>query len=655
MLRGVFLALALLVAWAGAARAQSYTITFAGITSTGGFAITYDDRNVCNQFETKWNQKWAGGGDIRTVFPNSYYYPGSAYGAQYGVSIGQFATAAAGANATGNTDVSGNPVSSVSSPGCRVVGSYGPGGSFVKVFLPASQACDTTTSELVNGSCVPKCAADEERDSSGTCVAACQAPYIGGFTFLAGSQKITRECVQGGGVSIPGGDGSGTTNMSRVACWHYTGSKTNSGYTNSVYWEEYSVYTQPRGVCGTPGTKECTTGDCSSLSDPATTNTGDTGTGGTGTGGGTANTNTTPPVQTTVVNYCSKVGPPYYGEGAALCNSDGSGKSFFPASSDNLGMYSRCVTPAADGVGEQFNGFDNSACWINNYSTSNHSYICQADSLISPLYAGPSPAGYSLTSSSSDIACLAASSGGVTGFDTYSGDVLDDLPVGAHNLAVYHCSYVKTAVPGSDGTPLYRYKPLGTACYGGSSTTGGTGGTGSTGGTGDTGGTGGTGDTGGTGGTGDTGTGGADGTGGTGTGGTGGTGTGGTGGTGTGGTDGTGTGGTDGAGTGGTGTGVTNPGTPGIPNASSFYTAKYPNGIKGVLDGKKQDAESTAIVTWLRSFSISDVTAWEPKWSVDLGAYGTHVIEIPGYVMSFLRLFALISALFAARRIVFGG
>lgn len=620
---------------AGPARAE-YTVTFSGYTASGPIDFDHGPDHACNYLAAKLP---ATGHDWRSIFPQTLYFPGSVYGASVSWAANLYTSGSVvtetTTNSVGQPD-GGNHVG----PGCVLRSMLGADGAFVRIWVPGVEACDSTTQDMVNGACVPKCTATQVRNASGTCVPACQEPYYGGFTFLAGQQRIARECRFPGGVSIPS---EGLGGVSGPGCWHYVGSKTGSGVnSDGTYFEEYSNYTQPSDVCSAAGTKECPSGSsCPVVNDPnnsSNTSGGSTSTGGTSTGGTTASGGSgSGGAQVAAVQYCSNESFNASVRGN-YCNADGSGKAFYPASSGNKGSYSPCIVPASDGVGSQGNGYDAKYCYHNNYSVSEHQAICVADSQNYPLYNGPSPAAYSVNDASPSAACLAASHPQAQAYaQSYQGDAVNSSPPYDLNLA-YHCQYVKTAVGYSDGgSTLYRYKPLGEPCLGGSATTGGT----STGGT-STGGT----STGGTS-TGGTSTGGTS-TGGTSTGGTS------TGGTSTGGTS------TSGGSTGGNSTEtvtsdepVTSPGTPSVP--SSFYTSKYPNGINGAVQTRLAEVKNTGIVKWLQDFGLTDGGSWEPKWTFALGKFGTHVIEIPAWIMSALRAIVLISAILTARKIVFGG
>lgn len=98
-----------------------------------------------------------------------------------------------------------------------------------------------------------------------------------------------------------------------------------------------------------------------------------------------------------------------------------------------------------------------------------------------------------------------------------------------------------------------------------------------------------------------------------------------------------------------------------MPAVPDFYVQKYPNGFAGVWDQFKVDIDQSSFIGMIDSLTPTNWTGGEcPSWefSFNLGAagnFGTHTLAPPCWIFPVLKVLLMITALFAARRIIFGG
>ncbi|WP_342245292.1 hypothetical protein [Pseudomonas sp. OTU5201] len=96
-----------------------------------------------------------------------------------------------------------------------------------------------------------------------------------------------------------------------------------------------------------------------------------------------------------------------------------------------------------------------------------------------------------------------------------------------------------------------------------------------------------------------------------------------------------------------------------FPEVEPFYEQQYPDGLNGVWNQRKQDFDNSAFLAFLRSF-IPSFSGSCPAWamSFDLRAFGnfsSHGFNVGCYVFDFIGVVILVTALFTARMVTFGG
>lgn len=101
----------------------------------------------------------------------------------------------------------------------------------------------------------------------------------------------------------------------------------------------------------------------------------------------------------------------------------------------------------------------------------------------------------------------------------------------------------------------------------------------------------------------------------------------------------------------------TNPGMPPIP---VLYERKYPDGLIGIWDQKKQAMRETAVAQLASQIMPSGIgDGGCPQWQIPLDVgfwdYGTVPIGIPCEYWAVLRVIMIIGSLFLARALIFGG
>ncbi len=106
--------------------------------------------------------------------------------------------------------------------------------------------------------------------------------------------------------------------------------------------------------------------------------------------------------------------------------------------------------------------------------------------------------------------------------------------------------------------------------------------------------------------------------------------------------------------------GALSSGAPPVADSNAFYMRQFPDGIAGVWATRKPQLEASplfSVVTTVFSPSIADGTV--PTWTLgmDTGVadFGTVDLTVSSYVWLFIKVCILITALFTARRLIFGG
>lgn len=95
--------------------------------------------------------------------------------------------------------------------------------------------------------------------------------------------------------------------------------------------------------------------------------------------------------------------------------------------------------------------------------------------------------------------------------------------------------------------------------------------------------------------------------------------------------------------------------------STSFYTSKYPNGIEGVWQTAKDDIESSSAGQLIQNLTpnVSD-SGTAPIWNMDfnlgaLGNYGSYSLTPDSSLWLIIRTILIITSLFVARGLIFGG
>lgn len=96
-----------------------------------------------------------------------------------------------------------------------------------------------------------------------------------------------------------------------------------------------------------------------------------------------------------------------------------------------------------------------------------------------------------------------------------------------------------------------------------------------------------------------------------------------------------------------------------FPEVQPFYEQKYPDGLRGVWTSSRTEFESSAFFDFLNSF-IPSFSGSCPSWSMSFNIaswanYGNHSFLNLCYVFDFVKVVLLVTALFTARAITFGG
>lgn len=95
---------------------------------------------------------------------------------------------------------------------------------------------------------------------------------------------------------------------------------------------------------------------------------------------------------------------------------------------------------------------------------------------------------------------------------------------------------------------------------------------------------------------------------------------------------------------------------PGIPE---LYERKYPNGIKGVWDTKidaiKQSSLFSLVPGLTPNLGDGGCPVWQIRLDVGVADFGMVDLSLPCNVWAFIRVCIIVTALFLARRLIFGG
>ncbi|MCO6059834.1 hypothetical protein NG726_24630 [Pseudomonas sp. MOB-449] len=96
-----------------------------------------------------------------------------------------------------------------------------------------------------------------------------------------------------------------------------------------------------------------------------------------------------------------------------------------------------------------------------------------------------------------------------------------------------------------------------------------------------------------------------------------------------------------------------------FPEVEPFYDQQYPDGLNGVWNARKQDFDNSAFLAFLRSF-IPSFSGTCPAWAMSfdlraLGNFSSHGFNVGCYVFDFIGVVILVTALFTARMVTFGG
>ena len=98
-----------------------------------------------------------------------------------------------------------------------------------------------------------------------------------------------------------------------------------------------------------------------------------------------------------------------------------------------------------------------------------------------------------------------------------------------------------------------------------------------------------------------------------------------------------------------------------LGDVPKLYEKKYPDGLLGVWDAKKAEFEQTSFFRMIGELTPKIGQAGScPSWSIDLswtpgGSMGVHQLQPPCMIWPILKAIIIISALFLARALIFGG
>lgn len=96
----------------------------------------------------------------------------------------------------------------------------------------------------------------------------------------------------------------------------------------------------------------------------------------------------------------------------------------------------------------------------------------------------------------------------------------------------------------------------------------------------------------------------------------------------------------------------------GMPSVPKLYEQKYPDGVKGVWDSYSTSIGQIPLIAWVKSLSPSFADGGCPVWIIPIDVLGIRTsgdVSIPCWLWGVLKLIFNISALLAARKLIFGG
>jgi hypothetical protein len=96
-----------------------------------------------------------------------------------------------------------------------------------------------------------------------------------------------------------------------------------------------------------------------------------------------------------------------------------------------------------------------------------------------------------------------------------------------------------------------------------------------------------------------------------------------------------------------------------FPDVEPFYDQKYPDGFQGVWESFQADIDNSEFVSFMNSF-VPSFSGSCPAFGLNLNIaswanYGVHQFSSICYVLDFVKVCLLITALFCCRALIFGG
>lgn len=96
-----------------------------------------------------------------------------------------------------------------------------------------------------------------------------------------------------------------------------------------------------------------------------------------------------------------------------------------------------------------------------------------------------------------------------------------------------------------------------------------------------------------------------------------------------------------------------------FPEVSPFYTQKFPGGFKDVWEKNKATFDSSALVSFLKSF-VPSFSGSCPSWSMSFDImphanFGSREFGSLCYIFAVIKVIMLVTAMFTCRAIIFGG
>lgn len=96
-----------------------------------------------------------------------------------------------------------------------------------------------------------------------------------------------------------------------------------------------------------------------------------------------------------------------------------------------------------------------------------------------------------------------------------------------------------------------------------------------------------------------------------------------------------------------------------FPEVEPFYEQQYPDGIEGIWEARKAELDQSEFVAFLQSF-VPSFSGSCPSFSLNLNVmtgsnFGIHNFPSLCYVFDFIKVILLVTAVFTARALIFGG